>query len=433
LAPKPDSTFACDFSGLRFYTRPRFGPITDSRMMKSRVLTLLVLALVATHVSVAHAARQPALLMNPFAKGHVTPTEISKGIETTLATDVNVDAITTPTKPFNAFKRMPGHDQRDKVLSPLPSTYVQKHQIPKQFTWSNVKGVNYLTKMLNQHVPQYCGSCWAHGSMSALADRIKIATGPEAKGPDVNLAIQFILNCGTEVAGSCHGGSATGAYQFVHDVGHVPFDTCLQYEACSAESSEGSCKHSDYTCHGINTCRTCSTFSEFGGFCSALDEFPNATIGEYGEVSGEHSIMAEVFARGPVAAGIDATLLDDYVGGIITQTPSYEINHIVSIVGWGETDGTIDPDTGEETEGTKYWIVRNSWGEYWGEMGFFRLIRGVKALGIEDECSWATPKTWTSLNVPCFEDGKNCAKKTVEKTFEDPSEVGVAVGEKMMA
>jgi cathepsin X len=251
----------------------------------------------------------------------------------------------------------------------------------------------------------------------------------------VNLAIQFILNCGTEVAGSCHGGSATGAYQFVHDAGYVPFDTCLQYEACSSESKEGSCGHTDYSCSGINTCRTCSTFSEFGGFCSALNAFPNATIGEYGEVRGEHEIMAEIYARGPVAAGIDATLLDEYVGGIITETPSYEINHIVSIVGWGETDPETDPETGEPVSGgkgaVKYWIARNSWGEYWGEMGFFRLVRGVKALGIEDECSWATPKTWTDANVACFEDGANCASARVSGTYVDPSRESVAVGEKM--
>lgn len=44
-----------------------------------------------------------------------------------------------------------------------------------------------------------CGSCWAHGSVSSLADRIKIARG--AVGDDINLSIQFVLNCGTETAG----------------------------------------------------------------------------------------------------------------------------------------------------------------------------------------------------------------------------------------
>jgi cathepsin X len=91
----------------------------------------------------------------------------------------------------------------------------------------------------------------------------------------------------------------------------------------------------------MNTCRTCSTFAEYGGFCSALSTFPNATVAEYGMISGEKKIMAEIYARGPVSAGIDADGLRGYVGGIYTDTPDFEINHIVSIVGWGTAaDGT---------------------------------------------------------------------------------------------
>ena len=87
--------------------------------------------------------------------------------------------------------------------------------------------------------------------------------------------------------------------------------------------------------------------------------------------------MAEVFAAAR-RGGVDATILDEYQGGIITDTPEYEINHIVSIVGWGETRTVSSIGS------------RNSRGHYWGEMGFFRIVRGVKAIGIEDECS-ATP------------------------------------------
>ena len=368
-------------------------------MQRSSFFLAVLVAIIAAFAATASAARlTPPLVLG--ASGRASNNDV-----TTLKSRP------TDAKPkvFNAFKRMPGHDKREHVVSARPHEYIDATKLPKSFTWSDVEGVNYLTKMLNQHVPQYCGSCWAHGAMSSLADRIKIAKGPHAKGPDVNLAIQFILNCGTEVAGSCHGGSATGAYQFVKEAGFVPFETC------SAESSEGSCAAGDvsrYECKPENTCRTCSTFSDMGGFCSALDSFPNASIAEYGEVSGEKEIMAEVYARGPVAAGIDANLLDEYTGGILDQPADYEyeINHIVAIVGWGETK-----------KGEKYWIVRNSWGEYWGEMGFFRIVRGKKALGIEDECSWATPASWTTHNQGCYEDGSNCVAAAA---YVDPATAG---------
>ena len=61
---------------------------------------------------------------------------------------------------------------------------------PKQWFWGSVDGVNYLTQTKNQHIPQYCGSCWAQAATSSLSDRIKIAR--KAAWPDINIAPQVM-------------------------------------------------------------------------------------------------------------------------------------------------------------------------------------------------------------------------------------------------
>jgi len=304
---------------------------------------------------------------------------------------------------------MPDHDVFDDYSSPLPHTYLTADELPESFTWGDVDGVSYLTKSLNQHIPQYCGSCWAHGALSSLADRIKIAR--KAAGDDINLSIQYILNCGGRVAGSCHGGTATGTFQLIKKKGFVPYDTCMSYLACSEESSEGFCKNVDTKCSAMNTCRTCSTF-EAG--CREIDIFPNATISEYGTLpNNANAIMAEIYARGPVAAGVNALPLVDYRGGIIKDKRFLHkiVDHIVSIVGWGT----------EESSGTKYWIVRNSWGQYWGELGFFRIEMGHNELGIEGSCSFAVPGQFSISNYSCNEDGSDCNFKLKSQDFIDPS------------
>lgn len=176
------------------------------------------------------------------------------------------------------------------------------------------------------------------------------------------------------------------------------YDTCQPYMACSAESQEGFCPHSSWECTAINICETCSTYTENGGECSEISSFPNATISEYGNVSGELGMMQEIFHRGPITCSMDAGPLNHYVGGVINVVKGiYDVDHDVGIVGWGVT-----------AQGQKYWRARNSWGEYWGELGFFRIERGSNMLRIENDCVWATPDTWTEVNIPCDEDGSNC-------------------------
>ena len=304
----------------------------------------------------------------------------------------------------------------DSVTSPEPHTYVPTADLPTTFSWGDVNGTNYLTKNLNQHIPQYCGSCWAHAAVSALADRIKIAR--KAKGIEIALSVQHIMNCG--YAGSCDGGSTGIAYMWIkrHKDG-VVFDTCQPYLACSSEKSdqtEGFCAHVDTTCSAMNTCRTCSTFTASGGVCRGVSHFPNATIAEHGTIIGEEAMMKEIYARGPIGCGIYAPAILDYHGGIASGKCK-GADHAISVVGWGETNGE------------KYWVVRNSWGEYWGERGFFKVSRGSgEDLCLEDSCSWATPKTWTEKNYPCDEDGGNCQEAA---HYVDPSTNGVAFGKQL--
>merc|ERR1712086_873036 len=148
----------------------------------------------------------------------------------------------------------------NSTSSPLPHEYLATSQLPTNFSWCDHEGVNYCTKSLNQHIPQSCGSCWAHGSVSALGDRIKIAR--KGKGIDINLSVQHMLNCGG--VGSCYGGSVDGPYQWLHkisqSVGGISYDTSNPYMACSSFPPSG--------------------------FCGAIDKYPNATISEYGSISG---------------------------------------------------------------------------------------------------------------------------------------------------
>ena len=83
-----------------------------------------------------------------------------------------------------------------------------------------------MTEDLNQHIPTYCGSCWAHAAFSSIADRMKIAS--KGKNRDVIPSVQALINCGN--AGSCNGGDSLAAYEYVYKNG-IPDVTCQQYQA----------------------------------------------------------------------------------------------------------------------------------------------------------------------------------------------------------
>jgi len=294
-----------------------------------------------------------------------------------------------------AVKKMNMPDlPKSHVVSSLEHHKKATEDLPSSFTWKNVDGVNMVTRMRNQHIPVYCVSCWAHGTVSSLADRIKIdRMKKNLPGPDVDLSIQVILNNGG--GGTCHGGSPTAAYAWMKkqsDKGlGLPVESCMQYEAVDGKP--------EFTpdSHPSGSCMTCSTFNVP---CVGLDAYPNATVTEYGTVSGEQAMMNEIMERGPIGCGVNAEPLVNYTGGVFLHSdePKFNpVNHEVAVVGWG-----VDEN------GVKYWDMRNSWGEYWGEMGWARIERGRDTLKLESSCDWAVG-SYSVTNKPCGEDGTGCA------------------------
>jgi cathepsin X len=249
------------------------------------------------------------------------------------------------------------------ITQPMPHTYIKA--VPTNWDWRNAKGRNFLSSTRNQHIPQYCGSCWCMGSTSSLADRINILRG--GSWPSAYLSCQNVISCGN--AGSCEGGDPLPVYGYANSNG-IPDETCNNYVA------------QDTQCTPMMQCGTCDPTGE----CASIPKYKTYMVGDYGSISGVTQMQAEIYARGPISCGIEATpTLEKFRGGYVYSEydPTPEINHIIAVVGWGV----------EANNGTAYWIVRNSWGTPWGEQGFFRIVLGQPNynLAIETDCSFGVP------------------------------------------
>ena len=288
------------------------------------------------------------------------------------------------------------------ILSALPHEVIDS--VPDSFDWRSVNGVSLVTTDVNQHVPVYCGSCWVHGTLAALNDRIKIAR--KGAFPDVMLSRQAAINCivsqkaPKEAPPGCNGGDPWDIHEYMAKA-KLPDETCQPYEAKNG------------ICDASGTCRNCFHPSMIGPDappevpqnvrftspgCFAVEAGPMYGVREYGGVKGEADMQKEIIARGPIVCSMAADLpfLLDYerhlVDGVYVDATYFpmdgspsshnasEIDHDVEITGWGVTKS-----------GIPYWVARNSWGTYWGERGWFRILRGFNHLFIESDCQWAVP------------------------------------------
>jgi len=205
---------------------------------------------------------------------------------------------------------------------------------PSGFDWRSMGGQNFVTPVRNQGS---CGSCWAFATAAALES----ATLRSNNTPGLNLDLseQVLVSCGTSGgsdAGSCSGGVIQYASDYIRDTG-LPLESCYPYTA-----TDGTCGSA---CGTYNT----ATYT-IAGWAHVTTTSPTVS-----------AIRSALLNYGPLVTTMD--VYEDfyaYSSGVYTYTTgNFEGGHAVLIVGYS--------DAGQ------YFIVKNSWGVGWGELGYFKI------------------------------------------------------------
>ena len=181
-----------------------------------------------------------------------------------------------------------------------------------------------------------CGSCWAFASTANAESAWAISTGDL-----LDLSEEYLVDCATGVGYfnmGCNGGNPDSAFKYMINKGQCA-ESSYPYKA-GVTKTAGKCE--------TEICEQSSVH-----FSGCMDVAPNDQV----------SLQAAV-AKQPVVVAIEADTryFQSYSGGILDATScGTNLDHAVEIVGYGTENG-ID-----------YWNVRNSWGNTWGEDGYFRI------------------------------------------------------------
>jgi len=287
-------------------------------------------------------------------------------------------------------------DWRADVAAAIERGEVQRFQpdeamdVPESF--DSAENWPKCAKMINDIRDQSnCGCCWAFAGAEAASDRMCITTEAAMMVP---LSAEDVCFCGLmSVSGGCNGGQISTPWNHIKMWGAV---TGGQYHGSGpfgsgfcADFSLPHCHHhgpqrnDPYPAEGAPGCpsqRSPSCPRKCGANASsAHSDWSKDKISYSGRTesaSGEERVQQMIMKGGPVETAFTVySDFENYASGVYKHVSGAPVGgHAVKITGWG-VDG-----------GVKYWKVANSWNPYWGEKGFFRVVRGDSdgSGGIED-------------------------------------------------